>query len=432
MEQLLQHVWKYRLFDTGTMYTTDGVSFELIDPGRHNLNSGPDFFNAKIRMGDTVWAGNVEIHQSSSDWIAHRHDRNPAYDNVILNVVMRHDLDLVTTNGRPIRQFVMRIPDSILQDYEFLSARKEGCIPCAFRLPDIPSLLKADWITSLAMQRLMNKADRIRLLSERYASNWEEAFYISLCRSFGTGVNGDAFERLGRSLPFNYLLKHIDSLLQTEAFLFGQAGFLEAPYEHPYYILLQREYALLRHKFRLNPLPASCWRFFRLRPASFPHLRIATLASLLHHHKRLFSAFLEADSLDDIRKLFDVRLSYYWEKHYRFCNEAEEQVNGIGLRTIDSILINTLAPLLFAYGESTGNHLLEERATAILEELPPENNRYVRGWREVGMRPLNAFESQALLELQREYCDARKCLYCRIGHQLLARGESPSPDARIL
>ena len=279
--------------------------------------------------------------------------------------------------------------------------------------------MKADWLASLATQRLIQKAERIRGYSQRYASDWEGAFYISLYRSFETGVNGDAFERLGRSIPFSYLLKHIDSLLQTEAFLFGQAGFLEGDNEHPYYLLLKREYALLRHKFGLKPLPASCWRFFRLRPGAFPHVRIATLASLLHHHRRMFSVFTEAGSMEELHRLFDVKLSIYWENHYQFTDPTCDPVKGIGRQTIDSILINTLAPLLFAFGESTGNVAMEERAVRLLEELPPENNRYVRAWKEVGIIPKNAFDTQALLELQQSYCEKRKCLFCRIGHHLM-------------
>lgn len=421
MEQLLHHIWKYSLYDKGALYTTSGIPFEVIDTGIYNTNAGPDFFNAKIKYGATVWAGNVEIHLSSSDWYQHRHHTDKSYDSVILNVVMKHDSEIYRTNGDRIEQFVMQVPERVFNDYAFLQSHSPQSIPCGFRLHEINELVLDDWKTALALERVLEKSVRVKTLVDRYAGNWEEAFYILLARSFGTGINSDPFERLARSLPLGYLLKHSGSLLQIEALLFGQGGFLEDDtVEHPYYLLLRREYALLRYKFRLTPLPESMWRFARLRPAAFPQVRIAALASLLHAWPRMFSIFIGAGSLKEVKALFDIKLSLFWETHYRFDRPSIEHVKGIGFQTVESILINTLVPILFAYAERTDSIQLEERAVTFLEELMPENNMYVRAWRENGIPVRNAFESQAVLQLQKSYCDRKKCLYCRIGHQLLS------------
>lgn len=421
MEQLLYHIWKYGLYEGKELRTTSGERFEVIDAGIYNPNSGPDFFNAKIRSGHTVWAGNIEIHQYSSDWYQHQHHKDKTYDSVILNVVMRHDSEIYRTNGEKIDQFVMQISDRLLSDYAFLQDHSPSVIPCAFRLGEISEVILSDWKTSLGMERILNKSERVKLLVDRYAGNWEEAFYVLLARSFGTGINSEPFERLARSLPLSYLLKHIDSLLQTEAFLFGQAGFLEdEECRHPYYQLLQREYALLRAKFRLTPLPRSMWRFFRLRPASFPQVRIACLAALLHTYPRLFSTFITAGSLQELKKPFQISLHAFWENHYQFDSVSVEKNKGLGFQTVESILINTLIPVLFAYAGRTDQVVFEERAVDFLESLSPENNMYVRAWQSAGISVKNAFDSQAVIQLQKEYCDQKKCLYCRIGHQLLA------------
>ncbi|MGL4292379.1 MAG: DUF2851 family protein [Bacteroidales bacterium] len=421
MEQLLHHIWKYGLFGQKELTTTSGDLFEVIDAGIYNPNAGPDFFNAKIRCGKTIWAGNVEIHQSSSDWYQHRHHTDKAYDSVILNVVTRHDSEIYRTNGEKINQFVMQVPDRVMDDYAFLQDHSPDVIPCGFRLSEINGLLLDDWKTALGMERILNKSNRVKQLVDRYAGNWEEAFYILLTRSFGTGINSEPFERLARSLPFSFLLKHIDSLLQTEAFLFGQAGFLESDtIEHPYYKLLQREYALLRVKFRLTPLDRSVWRLSRMRPSAFPQVRIACLAQLLHRSPRLFSVFIACRSLKELKKLFELELHAFWENHYLFDQVSVEKNKGLGFQTVESILINTLVPFLFAYAERMDETEPEERGIAFLEEMLPENNVYVRRWREHGMKVRNAFESQAVIQLQKEYCEQKKCLYCRIGHQLLA------------
>ena len=425
MEQLLYHLWKHALYDNKPpMLTTAGVTVEVVDPGIHNRGMGPDFFNAKIRYGGEMWAGNVEIHVRSSDWYAHKHDENPLYDSVILSVVMAVDCDVMRTTGSPIDQLEIVVPARVANDYASLIARPERHAACPLKLDGVSRLLVTDWIGALGMERIIAKSNRIHELVRLYSGDWEQTLYVLLARSFGTGVNADPFERVARSLPLNFLRKHGNSLLQTEAMLFGQAGFLEnSKIEHPYYLLLQREYAFLRRKFGLTPLPTAMWNFARLRPAAFPQVRIAAFASLLYHYPRLFTHFIEARSARDVKPMFDAPLSPFWDDHYRFAVPSAERVKHTGFLTIETIIINTLAPLLFAYAAHTGNYLMEERAIDILEDMRPENNMYVRAWRDCGIAVRNAFESQAVIQLQREYCEKKKCLFCRFGHQLLARRE---------
>lgn len=417
----MQYVWKFGLFDKSELHTTDGVPFEIIDPGIINTNSGPDFFNAKIKYKDTIWAGNVELHNNSSDWYNHNHHKDRAYDSVILNVVLNKDTEIFRIDGDKINQFKLSIPDSFIKDVEFLCARAPDYPACLCSLGKIDKMYIEDWFCALSNQRLINKSKRIYELVDIYKGNWEEVFYIILSRSFGTGINSDSFERMARSLPFNYILKHLDSRLQTEALFFGQAGFLCDNFSDPYYLLLKREYGLLKTKFKLKNIDKSSWKLFRLRPNSFPQLRIAFLASLFYTKKRLPSLIIDARSLTVLRELFDLKLSSFWDKHYQFEDHSETKEKSLGTQTIDSIIINSVVPFLFAYGYRTGNEKCQQKALYFLENIPPENNKFVRMWSSNGMPVKNAFDSQAIIELQRNYCETKKCMFCRIGHKLLSQ-----------
>ena len=325
MEQILQYAWKYRLFNQSDLRTTDGHNFEILDVGIHNSDGGPDFFNAKIKYNDTVWAGNVEIHNNSSDWYLHSHHKDKKYDSVILNVVTNHDSEIYRTNGDKITQFIIDVPSKIINDYKFLSNESKSLIPCSMRLCEIPSIYVEDWKTSLVSERLNNKADHFRNLVDHFTGDWNAAFYVLFSRSFGTGINSDSFERLTRATPLNFLKRHIDSILQTEAILLGQAGLLDDDLQLAYYKILKREYSILKSKFSLKPIERSSWQFFRLRPTAFPHLRIAMLSAVLHKNTDIFSLITELkkeDMFENINKLFKITPNPYWENHYNF-NENE-------------------------------------------------------------------------------------------------------------
>lgn len=421
MEQILQYAWKYRLFNQADLHTTDGKDFEIIDVGIHNTDGGPDFFNAKIKYNNTVWAGNVEIHSNSSDWYLHSHHKDKKYDSVILNVVLNHDGEIYRTNGDRINQFVIDVPDGIMNEYNFLTRESKNIIPCSVRLEEISPIYIEDWKTSLVAERLIYKADYLRNLVDYYTGDWNKAFYVFLCRSFGTGINSDSFERMSRATPLNFLKRHIDSLLQTEAILLGQAGFLDEESDNSYYNVLKREYSILSAKFSLKPIEKSSWQFFRLRPTAFPYIRIAMLAALLHKNPDIFSYIIENNTLDKLTEIFRFDLNPYWERHYSFSDRESPYLLKPGKQTVNSIIINSIIPALFAYGEYYNKAEYKEAAFRLLEEIPFENNLYVRKFKETGIRISNAYDSQAVIQLFREYCQKKKCMFCRFAIKLIGK-----------
>lgn len=421
MEELFQYLWKYRLFDTHQLLADNQVAIEIIDVGNENRDAGPDFFNAKIKFDHTLWAGNVEIHMKSSDWYKHGHDKDKRYDSVILNVVEILDTDIFRTNGETIPQLILRIPDNIREYYKHLVSNSSQ-IPCKEQWSELDPYLFSSWSKVLLIERLERKTDTIQNLLLNNQNNWEQAFYITLMRSFGLSVNNDAFERLARSLQLSVIQKHADSLLQIEALFFGQAGFLENDMpENSYYTLLKREYDFLKAKFSLKSLPPETWRFLRLRPANFPHIRIAQVASLYHQSSSLFSKMLTTNTFEEFYQLLRITPSAYWHTHYDFKNESEPNTKGLGKTALKVALINAVAPMLFAYGRATANDGLCEKSFDILDKLEAEDNVIVRNWLKLGVKIESASDSQAILQLQKEYCDKKKCLYCRVGHRILNR-----------
>lgn len=421
MEELFQYLWKYGLFAHHALKTVDGKSIEIIDAGTQNRDAGPDFFNAKVKIGETVWAGNVEVHLRSSDWLKHRHDTDKRYDSVVLNVVEVCDTALYRTNGELIPQLVIPFPVEVREHYKHL-IENASVIPCRHQLNEVDPFLISSWKNALLTERLERKTEAIQQLLDQNKQNWEEAFYITLLRSFGLGVNNDAFERLARSLPLGFVQKQADSLLQVEAFFFGQAGLLdEENPDNAYLSLLKREFAFLRNKFSLNPIAKEAWRFLRLRPANFPHIRLAEVAVLYHQTPALFSQVMAIRQPEEFYDLLKVECSAYWQTHYDFVSESVSKPKRIGKTTLQVALINAVVPMMFAYGRSTGDEELCERAIMLLETMKPEENGIVREWRGVGVEVASAFDSQAVIQLQREYCDRKKCLYCRIGHRILSR-----------
>ena len=421
MEKLLHYIWKYRLFDIRHLSTTDGQPLEIIDTGDCQGDSGPDFFNAKIRLNGQIWAGNVEIHTKSSDWFVHRHQKDSVYDTVILHVVGEADCTISRTDGRSIPQFILPVSERLKCNFDFLMASDINP-PCADRLHELDSFFITDWITALAMERLEQKTERILDWLNQEQGDWEGVCYRLLCRNLGFHTNSDAFERLARNTPLIFMQKHADSLFQIEAILFGQAGFLDNPSlcSDSYYRQLREEYLFLKQKFGLVSQPVSCWKIARMRPVNFPHIRIAMLARYIEQGFSLFSRICETESIDDFRDLFKIRLSGYWDTHYLFGEISATKTKMLGKTAIDTLLINTVAPLLYAYSIRNGNDIYKERASRLLECLKPETNRIVSDFSAAGIVPRNAFDSQALIQLRTQYCNTKKCLYCRIGHRLLS------------
>ncbi|WP_455627642.1 DUF2851 family protein [Parabacteroides chinchillae] len=424
MERLLHYVWKYKLYPSAPLVTTGGVSIEVLDPGTLNTNAGPDFFNAKVKMDDTVWAGSVEIHDKASDWFLHKHDKDKAYDSVILHVTACDDATIYRMNGEPVPQFVLSVPDNVRQNIEWLLLR-DIPVPCISCIQMIEPLHLSIWTDALLSERLERKTRDIELLLEQHNNDWNEVFYVTLTRNFGFGVNNDAFEWLAKSLPLRYIQKQRSSSSQIEALLFGQAGMLEEDNDCHYYRLLQREYCFLRHKFGLKPLDESLFKSLRIRPVNFPHLKLAQLAAIWVQHDTLFSAILDAYSTGEIKKYFRISPSDYWRTHYHFRYASPEKEKPMGENALNILLINTVVPMLFAYGKR--NKLPEycERSMRLLESIPPERNHIVATFTNAGMLVRNAGDTQALIQLKREYCEKKKCLYCRIGFRLIKRSNLP-------
>lgn len=423
----MQYVWKHRLWRSEDMVTNTGKKVRVVDPGLLNTDAGPDFFNAKIEIDGHMWVGNVEMHYRATDWKRHHHDSDKAYDSVILHVVAKDDAPVRRTNGELIPQLVLEVSPQFNADYASLVGATIE-VPCATKIKQVPHLTIVEWVEGLAFERLHGKVERIHQLLDSFNGSWEDVCYVTLARNFGFGINNDAFERLARRTPLRLLGKHSDSVLQIEALLFGQAGMLDAqkPGMDSYYNQLCTEYAFLSNKFQLTPMEKESWKLFRIRPQNFPYRRIAMLAQFIEGGFRMMNRILEAEGEKEMRALFEVELSGYWTKHYTFGKPNDRATATLSRSSIDIILINTVAPLLYAYGELTGNYEMTDKAIKLLEDLRAENNSIVSHFVAYGIDCPDALTSQALVQLKREYCDARKCIYCKIGHHLLskaARGE---------
>ncbi|MFV0312054.1 MAG: DUF2851 family protein [Dysgonomonas sp.] len=418
MEDILHYIWKFRLFQK-ELKTTTGQPIEVIDVGLPNTNEGPDFFNAKIKIGDKIWAGNVEIHKSSDQWIKHKHDVDKNYNSVILHIVEKANCEVYNESGQLVMQCEITYPKHIMENYDFL-IHSNTDIPCCNYIGSIPSFHLNSWMNTLLIERLERKSKHIQELLERYNNSWEDVFYIILSRNFGFGLNSDSFERLALSLPLKYIRKQGDNLIQIEALLFGQSGMLDnLKVNDDYYSLLQKEYAFLKNKYELNPLESYVFKSLRTRPTAFPQIRIAQLAALLQSSHGLFSKITAYDDVGRIRLMFHVNTSEYWQTHYAFGVSSERKTKYLGDASLDIILINTVAPILFIYGRTVDSEIHRERALHFLEILKPERNLITKRFEKLKMPLNNAADSQAMIQLKREYCELRKCLFCRVGHQLL-------------
>ena len=420
MEQLLHYVWKHKIFPLKELKTTTGQQVEVIDTGLANTDAGPDFFNAKLKLDGVLWIGNIEIHERSSDWFKHGHHADAGYNSVILHIASEIDMEISRSNGERIPQIQLICPEAVRTNYKEL-LETDSYPPCYRIIPSLPPFTAHSWMTALQMERFEQKATLLNERLKRCQGNWEDAFFITLARNFGFGLNGDAFETWAHQLPFRAVDKHRNDLFQIEAIFFGQAGILEDSDGDGYYLRLKKEYTYLQHKFGLIPMDASLWRFLRLRPANFPHIRIAQLACLYHRAYGLLSRIMETETLQGVRDILKGGTSEYWLTHYTFGGSSPSRPKTLSNTSLDLLIINTVVTFLYAYGLHKGNRVLCARAGSFLEELKAENNYITRMWEQCGMKTSNAADSQALIQLKKEYCDKKKCLYCRIGYEYLKR-----------
>ncbi len=413
-ERLLHTVWQYSLYTTTNMKTVDGDDVVVIHPGRYNTDAGPDFLEAKIKIGNATLVGHVEMHVHSRDWSKHGHQHDDAYKNVILHVVYdynEHDkLDNI-----PTVCIAPYVSDGTLQHYEYLMYSKES-LPCSGKLDKVKDITKYSWLTRLLAERWEDKLGNWQDVLNESAGDWSNLLYYRLAANFGFKVNTDAFLELAKSLPLKVLAKHKDNLNQVEALLFGQAGMLDASIDDAYFQSLADEYKFLKQKYELTPIDANLWKFMRMRPANFPTIRIAQFAALIHKSVHLFANIIEKSTVKDIQPLFDVTASEYWNKHYLFGELADkEQKKRLGKSSVQNLIINTVAPIKFLYASQQGTEIQQEEALKLLDELPAEKNRIIAIWQEHKWAPENASQSQAQIQLYNNYCTNKKCLDCAIG-----------------
>lgn len=419
-EEFLHYIWKFKLFNHQDLQTTSGETIEILKSGTHNFDSGPDFFNAQLKLGNTLWAGNVEIHIAASDWEKHAHQHDKAYDNIVLHVVFNADKLITRTSGEIITTLELknRIPEKLYQNYLAFNGSKDW-IPCEKQIADAPSFVINSALDKLLLERLERKAISISNSLKLNNNNWEETFYQHLARNFGFKVNAEPFELLAKSLPSLFLGKHKSSLLQIEALLFGQAGLLEQHFNDSYLQALQNEYVFLKHKLKLQAIDAHLWKFLRLRPVNFPTIRIAQFANLVFNSSHFFSKVIEINKYSDLKKLMDVDVSEYWQTHYVFDKASKSKTKHLGDEAINNIVINTVVPFLFVYGKQKNDEKYCERALQFLEQTPGENNSIINKWEGLKIPVKTAYSTQALLQLKNEYCNFKKCLNCSVGNYLL-------------
>ncbi|GAB1454162.1 DUF2851 family protein [Draconibacterium sp.] len=419
-EEFLQYIWESKLFFTENLKTTNGEKLEIMNVGKRNTDSGPDFFNAKIKIDDTIWVGNIEIHKKSSDWYVHNHQTDKAFDNVILHAVEISDQSILRSNGEEIPVFVLKYPGHLKSNYQNLLDAKTW-IACENQFHKIDPIILQLGFNRLMIERLEIKTEEILTRLQQNNNDWNTTFYQMLARMFGFKVNAVPFELLAKSLPMEILAKHKSSLFQLEALLFGNSGLLnDQLLGDDYYIDLRNEYSFLYKKYKLKGIESHLWKFMRLRPGNFPTLRISQFAALIHRSHGLFSRIIELENLSDLKDLFKVQASEYWKTHYSFNKTStRNSEKELGETSVDMLIINVVIPFLFVYGEKQNKELLKNRALEFLEQLPAELNSIIEKWGKLGVNSRSAFESQALLQLKNKYCDRKKCLNCQIGVKLV-------------
>ena len=425
-EEFIHYLWKYKLFDSLSLSGAPDVRIVVVSPGEYNRDAGPDFFNSKIKIGDILWAGNVEIHVKSSYYEQHGHQHDPLFDNIILHVVVEDDKVVYNSRGEKLPTAVLSYDPNIYKRYLRL-VNDPHRIACHFHVGKLDNIYVSQWLGSLSIERLENKVDYIDCMLSDTKNDWNEVFYRLLSRYFGFKVNSEPFELLSRALPSKLLMKHADNRLQIESMLFGTAGMLDEKLfkeaiNDEYYKLLLREYMVLSTKYCLKPINGWLWKFGRLRPQNFPTVRIAQMATIMSDKNGIFSRILETKEPQKIYDMLAATASEYWNDHYVFGKKSKYSPKAVGESAINILVINVVVPILFVYGKKHSDEMICEKAIDLLEYAPAEENMVVREWEEAGLTPFNGFEPHALLQLMTAYCSKHRCVECRIGVKVMAEG----------
>lgn len=419
-EYFLHYLWKHKLFNVVKLQTTNSEDVQIINSGIHNMNSGPDFFNAQLKINGQLWAGNVEIHIKSSDWYVHNHEQDSAYDNVIIHVVWEDDMPIFRNNNSSLTTLILKnyVNETLLNNYYKLFNKKQSWINCENDIKNMDTFLLNNWKERLYIERLNNKSTQILSLLKESKNDWEAVLFKMLAKNFGLKVNGDSFMDMSNSFDFSIVRKNQHNIVQLESLFFGQSGMLYKNIEEVYYIELQKEYQFLSKKYSITAIAKDTVKFFRLRPNNFPTIRLSQLANLYVLHQNLFSKLINITVVSDYYDLLKVETSKYWESHYSFTSLSSKRKKVLTKQFIDLLLINTIIPLKFVYQKYIGK-LKEEHILQLIQEIKPEKNSIIDKFNALEISSSNAFESQALLQLKNEYCTKQKCLQCAIGNSLL-------------
>lgn len=414
-ERLLQFIWQFQYFNKQELQTAAAEPLQIIHAGHLNTNQGPDFKEASVKIGNTVLVGAAELHLRTSDWLKHQHDGDANYKNVVLHIVWQHDATIHT--HVPVLELQHRVSKIMLQQYQQWMNNPQ-LVPCAGSIGHVKELVWMSWKERLLAGRLERKAAYAQQLLQQNKQHWEETFWQLLARNFGITINADAFEAIAKSVPVTILAKHKNQLPVLEALLLGQAGLLQGAFTEEYPKLLQREYEFYKTKYQLQPLNQPV-HFLRMRPASFPTVRLAQLAALVYDASHLFSKIKEAATIDALIKLLNVTANDYWHYHYRIDEPTDYKPKKLGRQMVLNIVVNSIVPVVFAYGLMHKDELLKEKALHWLQQLPAEKNSITQGWQQLGIASQHAFDSQALIELKTQYCSKKRCLECGVGNALL-------------
>lgn len=420
-EAFLQYVWQHQLLDN-RLVTTQGLPVIVEKPGDLNRDAGPDFYNARVTIDQVRWAGTVEVHVKSSDWAAHHHSQDKNYNNVVLHVVYEHDAEVLTEEGRQLPVIELRrfIPEVVWNNYETLiNAPAPIDIACAAHLQQMPSFVLHSYLDRLTVERVQRKSETVNRLLQECKGNWEQCCYWLIAHYFGGSLNAFPFELLAKSTDIKLLARWKDNPTRIEALLMGQAGLLDECFQDDYPRQLQLDYETLRKGAKLTPISGYLWKFFRIRPSSFPTLRISQFAQLVSQSSNLFSKLLETTDAKTLICFFDVQTSPYWSTHYKFDTLSSPRTKSVGKSLACNIIINAWVPLLFEYGVQHDSQQYKDQAISILQQIAPEQNYIVKRWSSEGVVPENAAQSQALIQLYNEYCHGRNCLQCSVGYHFL-------------
>ena len=414
-ERLLQYIWQFQYFNKTSLQTVEGETVEIVYQGSYNTNQGPDFFEAKLKIGNTLLIGNVELHCKTSEWNTHKHSADKNYANVIAHIVWENDCTL--PNNLPTIILQDRVSKILLKKYQKL-LNTSSFIPCENSISTVPEITWLSWKERLLIERLEQKSTSVNEYLSKNNYHWEETFWWMIAKNFGIKVNSEAFEKIAQSIPITVLAKHKNQLHQIEALLFGQAGLLDKDFEEDYPILLRKEYQFYKSKYNLQSTNANLF-FLRMRPANFPTVRLAQLAMLIVHSVHLFSKIKEIEEVENVKKLLNVNANDYWHYHYNFDELSTYKIKNVGVKMINNLIINTVIPILFAYGHYTKEHNFKDKALRWLTQLTAEKNSRINGFLALQITIKNAFDSQALLQLKNEYCSKKRCLECAVGNKLL-------------